>query len=116
MKKILFVSIVFLGQFSMAKIADFNSLIQAQTSTQKEIHSSLNEDIQVIEISSLAAESKSPEIIILGAGQLPGTAEIMSQKNQYELIKSNITQTVPNPILFEQNQFKRLGEELSEAQ
>lgn len=116
MKKILFVSIVFLGQISMAKIADFNSLIQAQTSTQKEIHNSLSEDIQVTESSSLALETRRPEVIVLGVGQLPISSVSVAQKNEFELLKSNKVQNTPSPIVIEQNQFKRLGEELSEAQ
>ncbi|MBY0553437.1 hypothetical protein K2P97_02840 [bacterium] len=115
MKKILFVSIVFLGHFSMAKIADFNSLIQAQASAQKEIHNSLNEEIQVIEISSLAEESKAPEIILLGTGHIPNSASL-AQKNEYELLKSNNLQDRANPIIIEQSQFKRLDEELGATQ
>lgn len=116
MKKKLFVFIVFLSQLATAKITDFNTLIQAETNAQKEIHNSLNEDIQVVEISSSKSPSIGPEIIILGAGQLPGIEENLAQKNQFEMIKPSLTQVLPNPIQLEQNQFKRLGEELSDAQ
>ncbi|MEQ1721692.1 MAG: hypothetical protein ABL930_00860 [Pseudobdellovibrio sp.] len=112
MKKSILICLLFSSQLVSAKVADFNSMIQTQVNTQKEIHSSLNEEIEAVEVSTTNQTEVQPEIIVLGVGVLP----VNSFDKSTVSITNTSTQQVLKPIVIEEKQFVRLGEELSEAQ
>ncbi len=94
-------------QSLMAKIADFNSLIQQQSKAQKEIHLSLNEDnIETIEISGTQA-TKAHEILVVSTDQVLVPSTLLASVKTTQLQKL---------ILMEEKQFQILGDELKDAQ
>ena len=109
MKLLCITLIMVLSQALMAKIDDFNSIIQEQSRNQKETHVSLSQEALDSTDAVLNPKASTPQIFLIGA-------------NSEDLALSNLHATslkviLPQkPIAVEKKQLIRLGEELNEAQ